>query len=63
MKKQIRKTALDFADWIVKRGYKLNQMNYSDNGGMWFLSAKSSGVTSSELYAQFESEIELTDKI
>jgi hypothetical protein len=45
-----------FADWIVKKGYKLNQMNYSNNGGMWFFDKKSVGCTTAELYKQYVSE-------
>lgn len=45
-----------FADWIVKKGYKLNQMNYSNNGGMWFINKNSIGCTTSELFKQFISE-------
>ncbi len=48
--------SVDFADWIVKKGYKLNQMNYSNNGGMWFLNEKSIGATTCELYNQFKKE-------
>jgi len=56
MEKELRNNAIIFADWIVKKGYKLNQMNYSNNGGMWFLNKDSVGVTSYELYEQFYSE-------
>jgi len=45
-----------FADWIVKKGYKLNQMNYSNNGGMWLFDKKSVGCTTAELYKQYVSE-------
>lgn len=49
--------AIYFANWIVKKGYKLNQMNVSNNGGMWFLTEKSIGVNSIELYNQYIKEL------
>ena len=51
------RVAVYFANWIVDKGYKLSNKPYTTNGdSMWFLSEKSIGVTSTELYIQFAKE-------
>ena len=46
-----------FANWIVEKGYKLNNKPFvKGRDAVWFFDKKSIGSTTSELYKQFVSE-------
>lgn len=46
-----------FANWIVEKGYKLNNKPFiKERDAVWFFDKKSFGSTTSELYKQYLSE-------
>lgn len=46
-----------FANWIVEKGYKLNNKPFvKGRDAVWFFNKKSIGSTTSELYKQYVSE-------
>jgi hypothetical protein len=46
-----------FANWIVEKGYKLNNKPFGKGcDAVWFFDKKSTGSTTSELYNQYISE-------
>ena len=46
-----------FANWIVQKGYKLNNKPFVKGcDAVWFFDKKSTGSTTSELYKQYISE-------
>jgi hypothetical protein len=55
-KHMLRISNVDFSDWIVNKGYRLNQV--VGNSIMWFRSEKSIGVNSIELHNQYIKELE-----
>ena len=46
--------AVEFAEWLSKKGYIITQDNYSKNGIMWFNHPKGIGLTTKELYDSTE---------